>query len=72
MTTDTIPKAISKVVDLGSVIVLQSLESRKGSGMINPDMATMLAFIATDAEMSHEDLQHILNETTKYHSIEFR
>ena len=65
MTTDTIPKAISKVVDLGGGDRITVTGISKGSGMINPDMATMLAFVATDAELSHEDLQHILNETAE-------
>ena len=66
MTTDTIPKAISRVVDLGDAAGRITITGiAKGSGMINPDMATMLAFVATDAEMNQEDLQHILNETTE-------
>lgn len=36
----------------------------KGSGMIHPNMATMLAFITTDAAISHHLLQEILNEKT--------
>ncbi|MCC7410248.1 MAG: bifunctional glutamate N-acetyltransferase/amino-acid acetyltransferase ArgJ [Gammaproteobacteria bacterium] len=48
MTTDTIPKACSETVRLsgGSVTVTGIA---KGAGMIRPDMATMLAFLATDA-----------------------
>jgi glutamate N-acetyltransferase / amino-acid N-acetyltransferase len=59
MTTDTVPKASSKSVKLGKG------EARvtgiaKGAGMIRPDMATMLGFIATDAEVSKRDLTGIL------------
>ena len=32
----------------------------KGSGMIHPNMATMLGFITTDADIEHEQLQHVL------------
>ncbi len=48
MTTDTVPKACSRKVRLsGGTAVVTGIA--KGSGMIHPDMATMLAFIATDA-----------------------
>lgn len=48
MTTDTIPKAASKVIDLDGVPVTITGIS-KGAGMIRPNMATMLGFLATDA-----------------------
>ena len=48
MTTDTIPKAASKVIDLDGVSVTITGIS-KGAGMIRPNMATMLGFLATDA-----------------------
>lgn len=51
MTTDTIPKAVSRVVDLGEHGPVTITGIAKGSGMIQPDMATMLAFIATDADI---------------------
>jgi len=59
MTTDTVPKAFSKRVKLGKG------EARvtgiaKGAGMIRPDMATMLGFIATDAGVSRKDLSGIV------------
>ena len=59
MTTDTVPKAFSRRVKLAKS------EARvtgiaKGAGMIRPDMATMLGFIATDAEVSRRDLTGIL------------
>ena len=59
MTTDTIPKAASKKVRLskGQVCVTGIA---KGAGMIRPDMATMLGFIATDARLSRANLQDLL------------
>jgi glutamate N-acetyltransferase/amino-acid N-acetyltransferase len=48
MTTDTRPKGASRVVELDGVRVTLS-GIAKGAGMIRPDMATMLAFVATDA-----------------------
>ncbi len=48
MTTDTIPKAVSRRVDVGGAeVTLTGIA--KGAGMIRPNMATMLGFIATDA-----------------------
>ena len=48
MTTDTLPKAVSEqlIID-GKTVTITGIS--KGSGMIKPDMATMLAFVATDA-----------------------
>ena len=59
MTTDTVPKAFSKKVRLsrGEVRVTGIA---KGAGMIRPDMATMLGFIATDARISRANLQDLL------------
>lgn len=58
MTTDTVPKAFSTKVKLqaGEATVTGIA---KGSGMIRPDMATMLGFVATDAEISPMRLQKI-------------
>jgi glutamate N-acetyltransferase / amino-acid N-acetyltransferase len=56
MTTDTVPKMASRELEVdGSRVTLSGI--CKGSGMIRPDMATMLAFIATDAEVPAEMLQ---------------
>lgn len=61
MTTDIYPKACSfafkmggKTVHIGGIA--------KGSGMIHPNMATMLCFITTDAAISHELLQKALSQ----------
>ena len=56
MTTDTVPKAKSRQVDIdGSRVTLTGIA--KGAGMIRPDMATMLCFIATDAAVAPHLLQ---------------
>jgi glutamate N-acetyltransferase/amino-acid N-acetyltransferase len=48
MTTDTVPKAVSKQLDIdGHTVTITGIS--KGAGMIEPNMATMLGFIATDA-----------------------
>ena len=64
MTTDTVPKAYSKQVRLseGEVTITGIA---KGAGMIRPDMATMLAFIATDARVSDEYLQASLSSAVE-------
>lgn len=59
MTTDTRPKAASKkiVVD-GKTVTITGIS--KGAGMIKPNMATMLGFVATDAKVAQDDLQILL------------
>jgi glutamate N-acetyltransferase/amino-acid N-acetyltransferase len=51
MTTDTVPKGASRRVTIGDVPVTIT-GIAKGAGMIHPDMATMLSFIATDAPIA--------------------
>ena len=58
-TTDTQAKGISVQVTIGGQLVTVT-GIAKGSGMIQPDMATMLAYIATDAAVSQPVLQQIL------------
>jgi glutamate N-acetyltransferase/amino-acid N-acetyltransferase len=55
MTTDTVPKAVSRKVKLstGQAVVTGIA---KGAGMIHPDMATMLGFVATDAALPRKKL----------------
>ena len=60
MTTDTVAKAVSKTMTLGSQNVTIS-GIAKGSGMICPNMATMLCFIATDANIEAGFLQQCLS-----------
>jgi glutamate N-acetyltransferase / amino-acid N-acetyltransferase len=61
MTTDTVPKAASRRVNVGGVAVTVT-GIAKGAGMIHPDMATMLSFIATDAPISAALLAQIARE----------
>jgi len=58
MTTDTVPKAFGAQVTIGGKLVSITGIS-KGAGMIRPNMATMLGFIATDASVS-QSLMHQL------------
>ncbi len=61
MTTDTYPKLITKRAEIGGVAVTLN-GIAKGSGMIAPDMATMLAFLATDAALPANVLQELLTD----------
>src|SRR5699024_5973187 len=60
MTTDTVPKAVTRSITVsaedGSTRQITLTGIAKGSGMIRPDMATMLAFVATDAFIAQPDL----------------
>lgn len=59
MTTDTVAKAVSKQVEIdGKTITVTGMA--KGSGMIRPDMATMLSYIATDAAVEQSVLDTML------------
>lgn len=59
MTTDTVPKGCSQILQLsGGKVTLTGIS--KGSGMIRPDMATMLAYVATDADIEQSLLQDAL------------
>ncbi len=59
MTTDTVPKACSRRLSLGGKPVTVT-GMAKGAGMIHPDMATMLGYVATDAAVSRAALQSML------------
>ena len=59
MTTDTIAKAVSRQINIDDRVVTIS-GIAKGSGMIRPDMATMLAFISTDILTDQDTLGDIL------------
>ncbi len=61
MTTDTVPKAASVKVQVGGVDVAVTGIS-KGAGMIKPNMATMLGFVATDAKVTPAVLQLLTHE----------
>ncbi len=61
MTTDTLPKISSRQIDIdGHRVVVTGIA--KGSGMIRPDMATMLAYVATDASVDQKLLQQCLQQ----------
>ena len=61
MTTDTLPKAASRRIRLGGAEVTLTGIS-KGAGMIRPNMATMLGFVATDAAIAPQALQQLVHE----------
>lgn len=61
MTTDTRPKGVSVRIDLdGCPVTISGIS--KGAGMIRPNMATMLGFIATDARIAPDVLQALAAE----------
>ncbi|MBQ6670370.1 MAG: bifunctional glutamate N-acetyltransferase/amino-acid acetyltransferase ArgJ [Firmicutes bacterium] len=64
MTTDTVPKEIAVEFTLGGKVCRMG-GIAKGSGMIHPNMATMLVFITTDAAVSAQMLQKALSEDIK-------
>lgn len=63
MTTDTFPKTATREIMLGGKTITLSGFS-KGSGMIHPNMATMLGFIMTDASIEKTLLQKALSDAT--------
>ena len=64
MTTDILPKAVSKQIELnGASVTITGIA--KGSGMIHPNMATMLGFIATDAALSQPLLEAALRHASQ-------
>lgn len=63
MTTDTVPKVVTRQAELnGKSFTVTG--TAKGSGMIRPDMATMLCFVMTDAQASAEQLSEMLTAAT--------
>ncbi len=59
LTTDTVPKGVSRQLKIeGHMVTITGIA--KGSGMIRPDMATMLAYVATDASVPQNVLQACL------------
>lgn len=61
MTTDTRPKATSRQIQLDDVTITITGIS-KGAGMIKPNMATMLSYVATDAKIAKPILQTLLTD----------
>ena len=64
MTTDTYPKLAARATQIGGVEV-RIAGFAKGAGMIAPDMATMLAFVFTDAPIGVDALQVLLSRSTR-------
>jgi glutamate N-acetyltransferase/amino-acid N-acetyltransferase len=61
MTTDTLPKAASRQLDIdGHTVTLTGIS--KGAGMIKPNMATMLGFVATDAAITQPVLDALVKD----------
>ena len=63
MTTDTLPKAVSQHVKIGDKTITVT-GIAKGAGMIRPNMATMLGFIACDAQVSKHVLEQVIKRIT--------
>ena len=63
MTTDIVAKAVSRQLKLGGVTVTVT-GIAKGSGMIHPNMATMLGYIATDATVAQPMLQQMVSQAS--------
>ena len=62
MTTDTFPKGASRQVEIdGKTVTISGIA--KGSGMIAPDMATMLVYIFTDAKTDYDTLQQVVSRS---------
>lgn len=65
MTTDTVLKGVSKSLDIeGKTVTITGMA--KGAGMIEPNMATLLAFVATDIEIEKDSLHEILHNAVRY------
>ena len=63
MTTDLVKKEVACQLEIGGKTVTIGAMA-KGSGMIHPNMATMLGFITTDASIESDCLQHVLKKAT--------
>ena len=64
MTTDTVSKEVAVTMEIGGKTVTLG-GMCKGSGMIHPNMCTMLGFVTTDAKISKKMLQEALSEDVK-------
>jgi glutamate N-acetyltransferase/amino-acid N-acetyltransferase len=61
MTTDIVAKGVSRTIQLGGKTITAT-GIAKGSGMIHPNMATMLGYLATDAAIAPELMQQLVKE----------
>jgi glutamate N-acetyltransferase / amino-acid N-acetyltransferase len=59
MTTDTVPKVVTRTIEIGENKV-ELMGMAKGAGMIMPNMATMLSFVITDAQIGFPELHRSL------------
>ncbi|MDD4094692.1 MAG: bifunctional glutamate N-acetyltransferase/amino-acid acetyltransferase ArgJ [Oscillospiraceae bacterium] len=65
MTTDLVPKEASAVVEInGNTVTISGMA--KGSGMIHPDLATLIGIITTDAAIDPSSLDTLLRDAVKY------
>jgi glutamate N-acetyltransferase/amino-acid N-acetyltransferase len=65
MTTDTLPKAVSKQIEIqGKAITLTGIS--KGAGMIKPNMATMLGYVASDIRIAQDHLDALTREVADH------
>ena len=65
MTTDTVPKISSTQIEIdGKAVTFTGIS--KGAGMIRPNMATMLGYVATDAQISRELLEELTLEVANF------
>ena len=65
MTTDTYPKELAAEMEIGGKIVRIGAMA-KGSGMVHPNMATMLVVITTDIELPHDMMQEWLTSAVEW------
>ena len=64
MTTDTRPKLVTREISIdGEIVKITGMA--KGAGMIHPNMATMLSYVATDANLTRAQLQACLQDAVK-------
>ena len=66
MTTDTVPKEVSACITLSSGKTVTIAGQAKGSGMIHPNLATMIGIFTTDADIDSTLLKSMLKEAVKY------
>ncbi len=65
MTTDKFPKQVAMEFELSRKGSFRIGGTAKGAGMIHPNMATMLCFLTTDADVDRKKLQEALSESTR-------
>ncbi|MBR1797156.1 MAG: bifunctional glutamate N-acetyltransferase/amino-acid acetyltransferase ArgJ [Clostridiales bacterium] len=66
MTTDTVPKEVSAYLTLSNGKTVTISAMAKGSGMIHPNLATMICVFTTDADIDSSALKSILTKSVKY------